>query len=364
VRRGERLKIYTKTGDDGETGLFGAGRVSKDHLRVDAYGQVDELNAAIGLAMALDPRTFCRELLETVQRDLFTIGAELATPDAAKLAKALRGPPVGVEQVNALEHAIDRYETQVPSLKQFVLPGGVPKAAALHLARTVCRRAERAVVRFQREHQTGGLSSVLPYLNRLSDLLFVLARGEAVRQTGHRTISRRQAASGVARVSRRGMEQDAGNVGAAFRPHARGPDRTRLGGDRAGRRRGRRRGRLRGGDLPARHPLRPGAHHPARHDRLLDRWQNGRGRPGREEPARRIPPAPAGGGRPGRARLPASAPACGRHGRGGEARRNRRSTVLRRPRAGARGGDDTGRGSARACGAAFRRDQGGGRGSG
>ena len=170
------MKIYTRTGDDGDTGLFGAGRVPKDHLRVDAYGQVDELNAAIGLAMALDPRTFCRDLLETVQRDLFTIGAELATPDAAKLAKALRGPPVGIEQINALEQAIDRYETQVPPLKQFVLPGGIPKAAALHLARTVCRRAERAVVRFQREHKTGGLSSVLPYLNRLSDLLFVLAR--------------------------------------------------------------------------------------------------------------------------------------------------------------------------------------------
>ena len=85
------MKIYTRTGDDGDTGLFGAGRVSKDHLRVDAYGQVDELNAAIGLAIALDPRTFCRELLETVQRDLFTIGAELATPDAASSPKPCRG---------------------------------------------------------------------------------------------------------------------------------------------------------------------------------------------------------------------------------------------------------------------------------
>jgi cob(I)alamin adenosyltransferase len=170
------LKIYTRTGDDGDTGLFGAGRVSKDHLRVDAYGQVDELNAAIGLALALDPRTFCRDLLETAQRDLFTIGAELATPNAAKLAKALKGPPIGPPEIAALEQAIDRYETQVPPLKQFVLPGGVPKAAALHLARTVCRRAERAVVRLYRKHRTGGLSSVVPYLNRLSDLLFVLAR--------------------------------------------------------------------------------------------------------------------------------------------------------------------------------------------
>ncbi|HYT05289.1 MAG TPA: cob(I)yrinic acid a,c-diamide adenosyltransferase [Gemmatimonadales bacterium] len=170
------MKIYTRTGDDGETGLFGGGRVPKDHVRVAAYGQVDELNAAIGLALALEPQTFCRELLESVQRDLFTIGAELAAPDAAKLAKALRGPPIGAEQVASLEQAIDRYETQVPPLKQFVLPGGVPKAAALHLARTVCRRAERAVAGLYRTHETGGLSSVIPYLNRLSDLLFVLAR--------------------------------------------------------------------------------------------------------------------------------------------------------------------------------------------
>lgn len=169
-------KIYTRTGDRGETGLFGGGRAPKDHLRVDAYGQVDELNAALGLALALEPRTFCRELLESVQRELFTIGAELATPDPEKLAKALRGPPVGPEQVAALEQAIDRYEPQLPPLKRFVLPGGVPKAAALHLARTVCRRAERAVVKLQHEHETGGFSSVVPYLNRLSDLLFVLAR--------------------------------------------------------------------------------------------------------------------------------------------------------------------------------------------
>ncbi len=170
-------RIYTKTGDGGETGLFGGGRVPKDDRRVQAYGAVDELNAAIGLALALEPRTYCRELLEQVQRDLFTIGAELATPDPMKLDKALRDrPPLGPEQVTALEQAIDRYEAEVPPLKQFVLPGGAPKAAALHLARTVCRRAERAVVRLYREHKTGGLSSVIPYLNRLSDLLFVLAR--------------------------------------------------------------------------------------------------------------------------------------------------------------------------------------------
>ena len=169
-------KIYTRTGDAGDTGLFGGSRVPKDDLRVDAYGHVDELNAVLGLALALEPRTFCRDLLEGVQRDLFTVGAELATPDAERLAKALKGPPVGPEQVAVLEQAIDRHEAQLPALRRFILPGGVPKGAALHLARTVCRRAERAVVKLQREHEIGGLSSVVPYLNRLSDLLFVLAR--------------------------------------------------------------------------------------------------------------------------------------------------------------------------------------------
>ncbi len=170
------MKIYTRRGDRGETGLFGGGRVPKNHLRVEAYGQVDELNAAIGLALALEPRTYGREVLEQVQRDLFTIGAELATPNSVKLDKALHGPRVGPPEVATLEQTIDRYDAQLPPLKQFVLPGGVPKAAALHLARTVCRRAERAVVTFQRKHKTGGWSSVVPYLNRLSDLLFVLAR--------------------------------------------------------------------------------------------------------------------------------------------------------------------------------------------
>ena len=169
-------KIYTKTGDAGETGLLGGSRVPKDHPRVEAYGQVDELNAAIGLTLALEPRTFARELLEQVQRELFNIGAELARIDPTRTGKALREPPIGPAQVAALEAAIDRHETQVPPLKQFILPGGVPKAAALHLARTVCRRAERAVVRLEREHDARATSCVVPYLNRLSDLLFVLAR--------------------------------------------------------------------------------------------------------------------------------------------------------------------------------------------
>jgi cob(I)alamin adenosyltransferase len=168
------VKIYTKTGDAGETGLFGGGRVGKDHPRVAAYGAVDELNAALGLAASLEPRAFERELLETVQRDLFTIGAELASPDPAKLAKSLPGPRLGDAAVEALEDAIDRTEAALPPLKQFILPGGTSKAAALQLARAVCRRAERAAVTLSRDAAVS--PAILKYLNRLSDLLFVLGR--------------------------------------------------------------------------------------------------------------------------------------------------------------------------------------------
>ena len=170
------MKIYTKTGDGGETGLFGGGRIPKDSPRVAAYGEVDELNAALGLARALDPAEFADPLLQTIQRDLFTVGAELATPDADKLAKALSrsGAAIGASDIAALEHAIDDHESRLEPLKNFILPGGAPKAAALHLARTVCRRAERAVVTLARDEPVS--PAIVRYLNRLSDLLFVLAR--------------------------------------------------------------------------------------------------------------------------------------------------------------------------------------------
>ena len=170
------MKIYTKTGDDGETGLFGGGRISKDSLRVAAYGAVDEVNAALGLARALDPQEFADALLQRIQRDLFTIGAELATPDPVKLQKALSrsGAAIGGSDVAALEDAIDSHEARLEPLKNFILPGGTPKAATMHLARTVCRRAERAVVALARDEQIS--PAILQYLNRLSDLLFVLAR--------------------------------------------------------------------------------------------------------------------------------------------------------------------------------------------
>ena len=170
------MKIYTKTGDDGETGLFGGGRIPKDSLRVAAYGEVDELNAALGLARALDPPEFADPLLQSIQRDLFTVGAQLATPDPDRLHKALSrsGAAIGESDVAALEEAIDGHESRLEPLKNFILPGGAPKAAALHLARTVCRRAERAVVALARAEQIS--PAILRYLNRLSDLLFVLAR--------------------------------------------------------------------------------------------------------------------------------------------------------------------------------------------
>ena len=170
------MKIYTKTGDAGETGLFGGGRTPKDSPRVAAYGAVDELNAALGLARALDPPEFSDGLLQTIQRDLFTIGAELATPDPDKLHKALSrsGAALGDSETAALEDAIDGHEARLEPLKNFILPGGTPKAAALHLARTVCRRAERAVVAAGRHERIS--PAILRYLNRLSDLLFVLAR--------------------------------------------------------------------------------------------------------------------------------------------------------------------------------------------
>ncbi len=163
--------IYTKTGDGGETGLFGGGRVPKDHPRVEAYGDVDELNAALGLARAqglgeLDA------LAKRLQDELFTVGAVLATPQGTKAAQAIS--PVKPEWSVAMEKAIDLFDGELKPLSAFILPGGTAAAAALHLARTVCRRAERRVVALAREGQAG--NEVVVYLNRLSDLLFTMAR--------------------------------------------------------------------------------------------------------------------------------------------------------------------------------------------
>jgi cob(I)alamin adenosyltransferase len=168
------MKIYTKTGDAGTTGLFGGGRVGKDHPRVEAYGDVDELNAVLGLARAVEVMPRIDEVLVPIQRDLFAIGALLATPDREKMRQHLEKARVDEERVAQLERAIDEADRELEPLRAFVLPGGTPKAAALHVARTVCRRAERRVVRLQADEQLPHL--VVVYLNRLSDLLFTLAR--------------------------------------------------------------------------------------------------------------------------------------------------------------------------------------------
>ena len=168
------MRIYTKTGDSGETGLFGGGRVPKDHLRVAAYGDVDELNSAIGLVRATEPVAFVDQLLETIQRDLFSLGGHLATPDPEKVKQALEKAELTADRVASFEKAIDQADQELPPLRAFVLPAGTPKAAALHLARTVCRRAERSVVSLS--HQEAVPELFLVYLNRLSDLLFTLAR--------------------------------------------------------------------------------------------------------------------------------------------------------------------------------------------
>lgn len=167
-------KIYTRTGDTGETSLFGGGRVPKDHRRVVAYGEVDELNATLGLVVATEPRDLEVGLMEAIQRDLFSIGGQLASPKPDRVSRALEKAEIPPSRIEELERAIDRMETELPALKSFVLPGGTTKAALLHIARTACRRAERSVVHLDREETVPPV--ILQYLNRLSDVLFALAR--------------------------------------------------------------------------------------------------------------------------------------------------------------------------------------------
>jgi cob(I)alamin adenosyltransferase len=168
------MKIYTKTGDKGETSLFGGGRVAKDHPRVAAYGDVDELNSILGIIRATEPAGFFDPLLETIQRDLFSIGGHLATPDPGRVSKTLEKAALSSDRISEFEQLMDDADRELPPLRAFVLPAGTPKAAVLHLGRTVCRRAERSVVRLAHDHEVPEL--FLIYLNRLSDLLFTLAR--------------------------------------------------------------------------------------------------------------------------------------------------------------------------------------------
>lgn len=175
----EDVKIYTRTGDDGETGLFDGTRVSKSHPRVAAYGDVDELNAWLGLVRASMDDQDLLEMLDRIQRDLFALGARLADP-AHRIADRVTKAAVTGEDVTRLEEWIDRLESELPPLRRFILPGGSRNAAGLHVARTICRRAERSIVSLGAEAIEPEL---LIYLNRLSDLLFVMGRA-ANRRSG------------------------------------------------------------------------------------------------------------------------------------------------------------------------------------
>ena len=183
------MTIYTKTGDDGDTALFGGGRVPKNDRRVEAYGAVDELNSFVGVALTsladadadadADANAGVRRGLLLIQNDLFALGANLATPEGDGSRPRPQTPDVPVARVEAMEEWIDQATEELPELRQFVLPGGTEAAAVLHVCRSVCRRAERAVVALGREEPLD--PGIVPYLNRLSDLLFVWARLQNLR---------------------------------------------------------------------------------------------------------------------------------------------------------------------------------------
>jgi cob(I)alamin adenosyltransferase len=173
-------KIYTRRGDDGSTGLFGGPRVRKDDLRVAAYGDVDELNSALGIAREEIPEGDLRTLIAALQSELFTLGSELATPDAEAAPKEI--PRIGAEHVSRLEMEIDRLTAELPPMRNFILPGGSKAGAELHFCRTVCRRAERKVVELAESSPIP--THALAYVNRLSDLLFVMARAANLRAGG------------------------------------------------------------------------------------------------------------------------------------------------------------------------------------
>jgi cob(I)alamin adenosyltransferase len=167
--------LYTRTGDAGTTMLFGGGRMAKDHPRVEAYGTVDELNSTLGVAISFLPaRGAIAKALFSVQNELFNVGSELASGTEGKAAEAARLFVNAEAKIASLERLIDQYDAKVPPLRTFILPSGTQAGAMLHLCRTVCRRAERAVVTLSHEETVN--PQILGYLNRLSDLLFVLAR--------------------------------------------------------------------------------------------------------------------------------------------------------------------------------------------
>lgn len=168
----KKKKIYTKTGDNGTTGLLGGTRVKKHNIRLEAYGTVDELNAVIGLILSVDISLNIQKMLMKIQHKLFNIGARLASDEKSKAFTAELA--ITNEDVELLEATIDRWEEDLPGLRNFILPGGIPAAAQCQVARTVCRRAERRILEFSEDNEIQ--PEIIYYMNRLSDLLFVLAR--------------------------------------------------------------------------------------------------------------------------------------------------------------------------------------------
>ncbi len=165
------MKIYTRTGDDGSTSLFAGGRVGKDDVRVEAYGTVDELNSVLGIVRAVSKNDEISEIVKEIQNLLFTLGADLATPLESENARIKR---ISKEDVENIERLIDKIDEKLEPLRSFILPGGTLVASFLHLARAVCRRAERRIVYLSKKEKIN--SQIIPFINRLSDLLFMLAR--------------------------------------------------------------------------------------------------------------------------------------------------------------------------------------------
>ena len=172
----ENQKIYTRTGDTGETGLFGGGRVSKDHLRIECYGTIDELNSSLGIVASSLNDQDIHNCLTQIQSTLFDIGGELATPsiEKRKLEKQYVGPQVADMDIKKLENLINQFDEEIEPLQAFILPGGHQYAAQIHLSRTICRRAERRLVQLNKVEEIS--SEIIRYINRLSDLLFTIAR--------------------------------------------------------------------------------------------------------------------------------------------------------------------------------------------
>ena len=165
------MKLYTRTGDDGSTGLFGGERLGKEDMRVEAYGTVDELNSALGLAAATCTFDEISSVINMLQHRLFDLGADLSTPNAAEVQRSVR---IEAQHVAELEKLIDQTSAKLPPLTSFVLPGGTELSARVHQARTICRRAERRIVALARRAPVS--DHVIPFINRLGDLLFTLAR--------------------------------------------------------------------------------------------------------------------------------------------------------------------------------------------